>query len=185
MKALNISRKRDRKGRFIGGFELSVRERFLYYVRKTESCWFWKGAKTGHGYGSMKVNGKMISAHRLSYELFVGPLPYGKILLHSCDNRLCVRPGHLKPGTHKDNTQDMFNKNRQGKIDFRKEQLKGAKIKKNKTMNVTLPCVVKGVKKLIENGIKPTQRACRSIPGYNSIQRYIKQKDLITMAKEK
>ena len=65
---------------------------------------------------------------------------------------------------------------------YRLAQLKGATSKKMRTMNETLPKVVIGVRELINQGIKPTQRACRVIPGYNSIQRYIPQQKLIDMA---
>jgi hypothetical protein len=66
----------------------------------------------------------------------------------------------------------------------RQIQLKGAKTKFNKTMTTTLPVVIQGIKRLINDGIKPTQRACRIVPGYNSIQRYFPQEELIVMAKE-
>lgn len=61
-------------------------------------------------------------------------------------------------------------------------QLKGAKTRRERTMNVTLPKVVDGVRELIQEGIKPTQQNCRSIKGFNSIQKYIRQKDLVRMA---
>lgn len=64
----------------------------------------------------------------------------------------------------------------------RAAQLKGAKTKHKRTMEITLPQVARGVRQLIERGVKPTQRNCRQIPGYNSIQRYIRQADLIEMA---
>lgn len=64
----------------------------------------------------------------------------------------------------------------------REIQLRGAKSKRDRTMNVTLPKVVDGVRDLIEQGIKPTQQNCRSIKGFNSIQKYIHQKDLVKMA---
>lgn len=74
-------------------------------------CWEWQAA-TKKGYGAFNLNGRNVSAHRLSYELSVGPIPEGQILRHTCDNRPCVRPDHLIPGTHKDNTQDMLDRGR-------------------------------------------------------------------------
>lgn len=64
-------------------------------------------------------------------------------------------------------------------------QLVGAASKKHTTMSVTLPKVVVGIRDLIAQGIKPTQRACRVVPGYNSIQGYIPQATLVAMATEK
>ena len=65
--------------------------------------------------------------------------------------------------------------------DAQRKQLLSAASKRNKTMTKTLPSVVKGVADLIRSGIKP-QRNCRKIPGYNSIQRYVCQSDLLEMA---
>lgn len=64
----------------------------------------------------------------------------------------------------------------------REAQLKGAAAKHAKLMNVTLPAVVHGVRGLIAAGVRPTQRACRLIAGYDSVQRYVRQADLIVMA---
>lgn len=66
----------------------------------------------------------------------------------------------------------------------RSAQLIGAAAKHQRTIDVTLPSVVEGVRKLLADGINPTQRACRSaVPGYSSIQRYVAQQDLIDMAR--
>ena len=52
------------------------------------------------------------TAHRVSWLIFRGPLGEGDILLHDCDNRLCVNVDHLKIGTYSENTQDMIAKGR-------------------------------------------------------------------------
>lgn len=67
----------------------------------------------------------------------------------------------------------------------REGQRKGATTRHARTMNETLPRVVEGVRELLRNGIKPTQRACRCIPGYDSVQRHIRQADLIALAHQK
>lgn len=51
-------------------------------------------------------------AHRVSYELFVGPIPAGMHVLHHCDNPPCVRPSHLFLGDAKVNAQDRAAKGR-------------------------------------------------------------------------
>lgn len=94
-----------------------VEDRFLGKVNKdTESgCWSFTGAIERSGYGRFKLNGKMILAHRLSYELHNGPITEGMVVMHSCDNRKCVNPLHLSVGTQLDNVQDMIKKNRDNK----------------------------------------------------------------------
>ena len=92
---------------------------FWKRVCKTETCWFWTGAKRStSGYGVLRVPidtayGRAalgVAAHKLSYVLTNGPIPIGKILLHSCDEPACVRPDHLRPGTHRENAEDFFGK---------------------------------------------------------------------------
>lgn len=90
-------------------------DRFMLKVKKTDSCWLWTANKNkiGYGYFWMKVANRQLLAHRVSYELFVGSIPCGLLVCHKCDNPSCVNPNHLFIGTHLDNMNDMFNKNRQ------------------------------------------------------------------------
>jgi hypothetical protein len=92
----------------------SIAERFWPKVRKGPDCWLW-AACTANGYGTIGSGGKhghQLLAHRVAWEMAYGPIPPGLCVLHHCDNRLCVRHGHLFLGTHKDNTQDMMAKGR-------------------------------------------------------------------------
>jgi hypothetical protein len=74
-------------------------------------CVLWNGAIRNNGYGCLGIH----SAHRLSYEFAVGPVPDGMHILHKCDNRLCINPEHLFPGTNSDNITDKLSKGRQAK----------------------------------------------------------------------
>lgn len=70
-----------------------------------------------------------MSAHRVAYEAFKGEIPEGMVVAHACDNKLCVNPDHLWLATHKQNSEDMVQKNRQaagekcGKSKLDKEQI--------------------------------------------------------------
>ena len=82
-------------------------------------CWNWmgylnRGAKKQ--YGSIKIDGKSVAAHRFSWEIYNGSkVPDGMIVMHNCDNPRCVNPDHLCIGTTQDNSDDKVKKNRQAK----------------------------------------------------------------------
>lgn len=78
--------------------------RFAAKVAETETCWLWTGAINGHGYGHIKVDGRMVYAHRVAYEMSAGPIPAGLDLDHLCRNRRCVNPEHLEPVDRATNT---------------------------------------------------------------------------------
>lgn len=89
--------------------------RFWRYVTEGAGCWRWAGATRRDGYGQLcdRSSGKVVAAHRLSWVLHNGrPIPPGALVLHSCDNRRCVRPSHLWLGSASDNTKDMMQKGR-------------------------------------------------------------------------
>ena len=92
---------------------VSLEKRFWRKVEKTDYCWIWRGSKRSQGYGIISVNGKPTGAHRVAYELLVGPIPKGHIVRHYvCDNPCCVNPAHLKTGTRADNVRDRVLKGR-------------------------------------------------------------------------
>jgi HNH endonuclease len=68
-------------------------------------CWEWAGVRSKLGYGRFTYGRKAHQAHRLVYELFVGPIPDGLELDHLCWNPWCVFPEHLEPVTHAENTR--------------------------------------------------------------------------------
>lgn len=93
---------------------IPAEERFWPKVQKTDGCWEWIGARQGpNGYGNFYYNGQAGTAHRYSYQLHYGPIPDGLQVLHTCDNRPCVRPDHLFAGSHVDNMRDMLRKGRE------------------------------------------------------------------------
>ena len=77
-----------------------------------DGCHIWTGALSVKGYGCTNINGKGVRAHRASYTIYNGKIPYGLIVCHRCDNPPCVNPAHLFLGTHLDNEQDKLIKGR-------------------------------------------------------------------------
>ena len=77
--------------------------RFWSKVDKTETCWLWAGALNNSGYGTIKIDGVTIGAHRHAYELAGGVIPDGLDLDHLCSVRRCVNPDHLEPVTRSEN----------------------------------------------------------------------------------
>lgn len=80
-------------------------------------CIHWTGLIDRDGYGQVTVNRKHRQAHRLAYELWVGPIPAGHQIDHACHNedescaggssclhRRCVNPEHLRPSTSRENS---------------------------------------------------------------------------------
>lgn len=83
--------------------------RFWAKVDVTESCWLWTGSRTGFGYGNFyAVPGSPVPAHRMAYELMIGPIPPGLQLDHLCRVRACVNPDHLEPVTKDENNRRGF-----------------------------------------------------------------------------
>jgi hypothetical protein len=85
---------------------------FMFSVRKTDHCWFWKGSTRADGYGAARVRGMSQLAHRCAWLLMRGPIPKGLVVRHRCDNRRCVNPNHLQLGTVLQNVRDAWERDR-------------------------------------------------------------------------
>jgi hypothetical protein len=97
-----------------------------FKVNEDTGCWNWTGPPTDNGYGMISgaIGGKRyvpkggrMLAHRVSWIIHNGEIPpgdgaHGTVVMHTCDNRLCVNPKHLRLGTQADNVYDMIDKGR-------------------------------------------------------------------------
>jgi len=107
-----------RVGDSFGPSSKGTLERFMALVEKTDACWNWAGSiKPNNGYGQFQLKRpdglwRNKPAHVVSHELFIGPVPDGMVVCHTCDRRSCVAPHHLLLGTRSENMIDARNKGR-------------------------------------------------------------------------
>jgi hypothetical protein len=96
-------------------------ERFWSKTKVDGSCIVWTAGVGSHGYGMFEVRDpttkrhggwRAITAHRYILQRIMGPIPRTIDVMHSCDNRRCVKLQHLSPGSRKMNLQDAAMKDR-------------------------------------------------------------------------
>lgn len=104
----------DKRVAAITGAARKPRDRKAILLKKVlkdeNGCWVWQGAvfkKPTGNYGMIRIGpaggSKTYKAHRISYEVFVGDIPKGLEIDHTCRNKLCINPEHLEPVTHTEN----------------------------------------------------------------------------------
>lgn len=89
----------------------ATRRRFASkYQVAANGCWKWTAFQRPNGYTQFRVrqNGQWVSAlaHRVSYQLHHGSIPAGMEIDHTCHDRGCVNPDHLRAVTHKQNQEN-------------------------------------------------------------------------------
>jgi hypothetical protein len=96
-------------------------ERFLSRVdtsRGPEACWPWTRSVNAYGYGNVgytnaEGKGRTILTHRAAFRISGGKTTTSSpFVLHSCHNRACCNPAHLRSGTHRDNMKEMYDSGR-------------------------------------------------------------------------
>lgn len=81
-----------------------------------DECWLWSGALFQNtGYGQFYYMESTVLAHRFAYLIKDPKFDQDLFVLHTCDNRRCVNPGHLYLGNHDKNMEDMTDRDRQAK----------------------------------------------------------------------
>ena len=107
----------DKMGIYKGKRSLcSIKCRIKAYSTPNENgCWVWRNLwRDKDGYGWLFLNKKLHRAHRISYEIYNGPISDSLYVCHTCDNPPCVNPNHLWLGTNRDNQLDYQRKLKAG-----------------------------------------------------------------------
>lgn len=80
-------------------------ERFWCKVQRTQGCWLWTGStrRQQGGYGQIAQGGQIRLAHRVAWEMEVGPIPPGFALVRTCSTPSCVAPAHHELVTRAEN----------------------------------------------------------------------------------
>lgn len=95
--------------------DMSIPERIEHigWTVTAGGCWEWNGALSSTGYGTIKVRPKTVTLPRWTLEQKLGrPLQKGEVTRHRCDNRACINPEHLEPGSVSDNARDAVSRGR-------------------------------------------------------------------------
>jgi len=73
-------------------------------VRADFGCREWIGQRSVHGYGSFRLQGNTLVAHRIAWIIHnQSHIPDDLVVDHLCCNKLCVNPKHLEAVTAREN----------------------------------------------------------------------------------
>jgi hypothetical protein len=103
-------------------------KKFWSKVDMNGKCWEWKAGCNSTGYGLYSLKSPdwlyertgstytQLLAHRVAYWLYGGNVDGDSdktnYIIHSCDNRKCCNPSHMRLGSAFENVQDMILKHR-------------------------------------------------------------------------
>ncbi len=87
----------------------------LLNTTKVKDCLEWNGSLFANGYAKVGKTDVFTTPllHRNVFSMVHGYMPV--VVMHTCDNRKCINPKHLKGGTQQENIQDMHSKGRGNK----------------------------------------------------------------------
>ena len=76
------------------------------------------------GYPTIGIDGVKCLCHRLAFHIYKDePLDDDLYVLHSCDNKVCINPEHLRLGTQQDNAKDRVSRDRTRFSDLTRDQV--------------------------------------------------------------
>jgi hypothetical protein len=89
---------------------LPLARRLDAHIEVAGEDWIYSGALNHNGYPIISTTGKNVArAHRIAYQIAVGPIPFGLHIDHvqdrGCRSRACVRPAHLEAITQAENNR--------------------------------------------------------------------------------
>src|SRR5262245_8823786 len=87
-----------------------LKSKLLGLSQHDGDCRVWVAGVDSKGYGLLLYEDRQQPAHRLAYRAFIGPIPTGQFVCHTCDNPPCINPDHLFVGTAADNNHDKIAK---------------------------------------------------------------------------
>ena len=127
-----------------------------------DKCCNWIGSTYRGGYGSFPNKG-IQKAHRVSFQHYIGEIPKGMLVCHTCDNPACVNPLHLRLGTYKDNLNDMINKGRNCNTNSRGEKNCKAQITEKIVLEIRATPYYKGMVKDLSLKYKVSHQIIRQV----------------------
>lgn len=80
-----------------------IERRFFKRRKIVGSCWQWLGCTDGGGYGMITLR-KAKRVHRVSFVLYFGEIQNKMVIDHTCRNRSCFNPEHLREVSRVQNT---------------------------------------------------------------------------------
>lgn len=73
----------------------TFKERLNDKTKIIGECLVWTGSVDKNGYGLISYLGKKIPVHRAYYQVSIGQIPTGKVISHTCKNKLCIKIDHF------------------------------------------------------------------------------------------
>lgn len=135
----------------------TLEERFFEKLEgrvATIECLEWTSSKDGRGYGKLWAAGKFYAAHRVAWLVEHGEWPAG-VVMHACDNPLCVNVRHLSVGTPADNVRDAVLK---GRLNHKGEGNPQSKLTQTQVTEIRHACAAGVTKKALarQYAVSPT-----------------------------